>query len=528
MSTVADCRWHLPRRLATTPITTPQWGGRGPGVLTAVIDIGKTNKKVVIYDRQLNTVAIEQTEYAAAPGPDGVLHEPVAPMWAWFKRTLSALYRRHPFHAIAITTHGATQVCLDADGNLALPVIAYDHGLDAAEQAALDRRFLALAGGDAEALQAVTGTCDLPLLINPAKWLLFARGAYPQGVARTTHVVNYPQYWGHLLTGRLAAEPTYAFNHSYLYDYQTRRPSKVAAAVGFAAQIPTSFRRPWDQLGRVTPRLQVELGLPPLPVTVGIHDSNAALLPYLVAYPERDFVLNTTGTWCVAMHQVPAYGYQPGELGRKVIFNIDALGGYQKVSFLMGGQEYGCYHDLIGGDHGGFDAAAADAALAEANNRILPGAFPSQFPAMSGGATDAERSYSLAELQAGERPAWFADQARAHILLNASLALQTVVALRHTGLGPETAVFIEGGFRQNPTYLHLLAALLPGQPVACTSFDQATSAGAALLGHALLDGSDPRAVGGEIAIEETPIAVTDIPNLAAYADAFYAHVRPQA
>ena len=48
--------------------------------------------------------------------------------------------------------------------------------------------------------------------------------------------------------------------------------------------------------------------------------------------------------------------YQPDELGQKIIFNVDCLGGWQKVSFLMGGQDYDLYHQLIGGDHGDNDA----------------------------------------------------------------------------------------------------------------------------------------------------------------------------
>ena len=293
----------------------------------AVIDIGKTNKKVVIYDQRLQPVVSKQEAFAAQPADDGLHHEPVEPIWTWLCATLTELYRSHPFHAIAITTHGATIACLDADGDLAVPVVAYDSPLDEQTQRALDDRFYRLSGGDRDALQADTGTCDLPLLINQAKNLLHSRAVHPQGMAKTAHVVNYPQFWGHRLTGKLAAEPTYSFNHAYLYNFSQQTPSRAAEAVGVGARIPRRFASPWDRLGVLTPRMQVELGLPPLPVVVGIHDSNAALLPYLVAFGERDFVLNTTGTWCVAMHRVANYGYADDELGRKVIFNIDALAG---------------------------------------------------------------------------------------------------------------------------------------------------------------------------------------------------------
>lgn len=489
----------------------------------AVIDIGKTNKKVAIYDGDLRQVAFREQEFAAAAGDDGILHEPVAAMWDWFKRQLADLYRQLPYRAIAVSTHGATVAAVDAAGQLALPVVAYDTPLDDQAQQDLDRRFYEICG-DPAALQDETATCDLPLLINPAKALLFYRQHYPDGLARCRHLLNYPQYWGFLLTGQRGAEPTYTANHSFLFAIRERRPSSAAERLGAAGLLDLPLQRPWDRLGVLTPALQAELDLPALPVAVGIHDSNAALLPYLVSQADDDFVLNSTGTWCVAMHRVAAVRYRPEELGQKVIFNIDALGGYQKVSFLMGGQEYGCYHGLIGGDHITFDAAAVDQILADTGSMVLPGAFPSQFPRVQGGILEDGVEHSLAELRAGYRPAWFADQRRAHMRLNVSLALQTKIALERTGIGPHTPVFIEGGFRQNETYRHVLAALMPERTVACTELAQAAASGAALLALALADGRDPQAYADICQIAKAPVTAPELPHLAAYAEAFYRRV----
>lgn len=490
----------------------------------AVIDIGKTNKKVALYDRQLHQIAFRQQVFAASAGADGILVEPVAAMWEWFGRTLGELYREQPFQAISVTTHGATIACLDTEGTLALPVVAYDNDLGEAGQAELDRAFDELVG-DRTALQAETGTCDMPLLVNPAKALQQYRRWFGDATEHIARILNYPQYWGYRLTGVQASEPTYTFNHSYLHDIRRQVPSSAAHALGVAEALDSSFLRPWDRLGTLLPELQQAWDLPALPVTAGIHDSNAALLPYLVLFEGRDFVVNSTGTWCVAMHGVDQVRYADDELGLKIIFNIDALGGYRKVSFLMGGQDYGLYHELIGGDHVAFDAARVDQALAEPGQAIVPGAFPSQFQEVQGGAQDGSDWYSVADLQAGKRPAWFADQERAHDLLNVSLALQTLVALEHTDIGPATTVFVEGGFRQNSTYLAVLAALLGPGRLRCTSLEQATATGTALLGHALLADCDPQAFAGSLHIDEEPVQVPELPHLAAYAERFRQDLR---
>lgn len=486
--------------------------------IVAVVDIGKTNKKVALFDADLQQVAHVQAPFPALLR-DGILIEQTEAIWAWLKLQLRDLHAQHPFAAISITTHGAAWAALAEDGSLAIPVIAYEHDLGVEGQRSFDHRFYGRCGR-LEDLQAETGTCDLPLLVNPAKMVLFAQERLATGWAKARHLVNYPQFWGHLLTGQLASEATYSANHSFLFDIRARKASTAAHALGVAGMLDFAFRNPWDQLGTLRPELQAELGLPALPVTVGIHDSNSALLPYLIKHRGRDFVVNSTGTWCVAMHRVPQVRYRPEELGQKVIFNIDALGGLTKTSFLMGGQDYGLYHGIIGGADPAFDAGRVDAVLHGTGRLVLPGAFPSQFPMARGGIKDDHAVVPVSDLQAGRVPGWFKDPVLGHDLLNISLALQTEVALRRTDIGEKTAIFVEGGFRNNPTFLAVLAALFPHNTIACTSLAQASAAGAALLGQALLAGRRPEDLAGRIVIDEQPVTRPNLPHLAAYRSAW--------
>ncbi len=496
-------------------------------MLVAVVDIGKTNKKIALIDDRLNQVASVSASFPAVLDPDGILVEQTEEIWAWLKRQLADLHRRLPFHAISVSTHGACWAALDENGELSVPVIAYEHDLGHDAQAALDEDFYARCG-PLTRLQDETGSCDLPLLVNPAKAIRFAQRKLPTSWGRTRQILNYPQYWGFLLTGERAAEPTYTANHSFLFDIRRRGPSSAARALGVDGLIEGRLRAPWDRLGSLRPALMRELGLPAIPVTVGIHDSNAALLPYLIKHGHRDFVLNSTGTWCVAMHRVERVSYRSDELGQKVIFNIDAFGRTHKTSFLMGGMDYGLYHGISGGSDPGFDRERLDHTLATVDRAVLPGAYPSQFPSCRGGLLDGGRVVALDDLKAGKAgsvPAWFSDAAQAHDLLNTSLALQSEVALSRTDIGPETTIFVEGGFRNNPTFLAVLAALFPTNTVACTNLAQASACGAALLGHGLLAGCSPMQLGERIHIAEEPVARPRLDNLAAYREAWLERVR---
>jgi L-fuculokinase len=484
--------------------------------LVAVIDLGKTNKKVALVDERLRLVAVRKASIGAAPAVDGILAEQTEAIWDFICQALRELGREHPIAAISVTTHGATFALIGGDG-LTAPVVAYEHD----PGAPLDADYYARCGTLA-AQQAETGTCDLPLLINPSKALFYIQQRRPDALAAARHLLWYPQFWGWKLTGAVAVEPTYAFNHAFLYDIRNRRPSAAARTLGVDRLLDLPMRRPWDRLGTLSPEVQRRTGLGSLPVTVGIHDSNAALLPYLVAKQGRDFCVDSTGTWCVAMHRVDRVDYAADEIGQKVLFNVDALGSLTKVSFLMGGLDYQLYHGLIGGSDPAFDAARVDAALARTGDAILPGANASQFPRCHGGALDDGRVVPLADLHAGRTPAWFADQALAHDLLNASLALQSAVAIARTGTGPGATIYVEGGFRNNPVFLAILAALLPDNPVVLTSLAEATSSGTALLGHALLAGTDPTAFADRIAIDEVPVTAPRLARLPAYAAAWRA------
>jgi sugar (pentulose or hexulose) kinase len=139
-------------------------------------------------------------------------------------------------------------------------------------------------------------------LINVGKKLFFAKKHFPQGFARIDSILNYPQYFGYLFTGKKGAEPTYVGCHTYLFDFDKKEYSSVARKLGIVEKLPPVIARSWEVLGTVTPRVAAETGLPPdCVVTMGIHDSNSSLLPYLVK-GHGNFVLNSTGTWCVAMH----------------------------------------------------------------------------------------------------------------------------------------------------------------------------------------------------------------------------------
>lgn len=488
----------------------------------AVIDIGKTNKKVLIFDRDMSII---DSAYASFEEKvkDGIHYESVDETWFWVKDQLKALAKRHAIKVISVATHGATAMCIDAGGKLATPPVAYT--TDAGER--FSEEFFAAFGNRRE-LQRRTATAEIGSMVNVAKLLYFIQQKWPRRFAATTAVLYYPQYFGYLLTGHVGAEPTYTGCHTYLYDFEAGGYSSVAEKLGIADKLPANISKTWDSLGRIRPSIAAETGLAPdCIVTMGIHDSNASLLPYLVK-GRRDFALNSTGTWCVAMHPSSSVAFRDDELGKLVFYNLDAFNRPVKTSIFMGGLEFDAYTTLLKQinnqkDLPPFNLEAYNRALREARCFILPsvvrgtGIFPDSAPRVIEG----DSVYPLKDIQSGKAvPAFFRDYEFACAVCTISLALQTKKALSLIDFAGSGDIFTEGGFRHNDAYNALLGALFPDARVALTQLQEATAFGAAICGKAALEGVSPMDIGDSFTIETIDAPGARFESLVAYGQAF--------
>jgi len=302
--------------------------------------------------------------------------------------------------------------------------------------------------------------------------------------------------------------------------------------LGIRDTLPAKPGVPEAELGTLSSEAVRATGLPgETKVTLGIHDSNSSLIPYLITQ-DRDFVLNSTGTWCVAMHPVDRVRFEDDEVGKMVFFNLSFQGRPVKTSILMGGQEYAVYVDAIMGHHDrrdwpDYDPGMYDAILSKKASFILPTMLPGtgQFPDSEARIVDGDAVYSVDDIVSGRRwPKAFEDYLGGFALANLSLAIQTRVALQRVGLEPGTEVFIEGGFRQNPNYGALLGALLPENPLYLTALEEATSFGAALIGKALMDDVPVASLKEYVRLDKQPVEPARLEGLEDYVAEFLRHV----
>ncbi|WP_347268149.1 FGGY-family carbohydrate kinase [Paracoccus sp. (in: a-proteobacteria)] len=412
----------------------------------AVIDIGKTNAKLALVEAAtLGELAVVTRPNLVLPGPPWP-HFDLDGHWRFFLHHLAAFQASHGVDAISVTTHGAAAVLLDARGDLAAPMLDYEHdGPDAlaAEYDAIRPDF------------AQTGAPRLPKGLNLGAQIFWQFRIMPDLAARVAHVLTYPQYWGWRLTGEMACDVTSLGCHSDLWDPWRGQFSALVGRLGLQGRMATP-RRPAQALGRLMPQIAAAIGLSPqTPVSTGIHDSNASLYPHLAR--RGAFAVVSTGTWVVAMAMG---GARPAlDAARDTLVNVNALGDPVPSARFMGGRE----HEIIRAGSGARPGAQDRAAVLAAGLMLLPavapgsGPFPGHRMRWQGEpGTEGQRLAALA---------WY-------------LALMTDTALALVGArGP---VIVEGPFARNEDYLRMLSALRPeGVEIAASA--TGTSAGTALL-----------------------------------------------
>jgi sugar (pentulose or hexulose) kinase len=414
----------------------------------AVVDIGKTNAKVALVE-----VDVHGVEKAVRRTPNTVVRDGPYPhfdterLWAFILASLGELNRQRKIDAIVVTTHGATAALVDADGDLALPILDYEH--DGPDSLAADYEAVRPPFGE-------SGSPRLPIGLNLGAQLFWQAKAFPDVFARTKHILMYPQYWAFRLSGVCANEVTSLGCHTDLWDYGKGDFSTLVDCLGWR-RLMAGVRPADDVLGPILPQVAATTGLAPnTPVLCGIHDSNASLLPHLLLRAQP-FSVVSTGTWVIAMSI--GGGTVDLDPARDTLVNVNAFGAPVRSARFMGGREF----EMLVGKNPPEPSPTEIEAVLRGPVMLTPsvqhgsGPFPARPFEWIGG-----------EPQGGERMA----VASFYLAMMAATELQLIEAR-----GP---TIIEGPFASNRTFVQMLAAA-SGRQVIAAGAGTGTSIGAALL-----------------------------------------------
>jgi L-fuculokinase len=404
--------------------------------LIAVIDIGKTNAKLMLVEAA-GGATVWSVERASPAVETPLMRQlDVHGIEAWLIAELAKAPDRHRIRAILPVAHGAAIVLVDGEGEI---LIAPDYENTCFDAVRAD--YAAARDGFAKTLSP-----SLPAGLNVGTQLFFLQTQVPDLFLRTQRILTYPQYWSWRLSGVAASEVTSLGCHSDLWNPSAGTFSGLVRRQGWGALMPP-LRAAKDVLGPLRQDVAEATGLPAdCAVICGIHDSNASYLSHRVARAEDGpFTVISSGTWCIIL----AKGADLTRLreAEDMLANVDALGVPTATARFMGGREYA----TIAGE----TARGVPPSLDGLNAVLAADAMALPSFALGGPCQGHEGRVVQAALLAPEGRAALATL---YCALMADLILDR--------LGVAGAILVDGPFAANPLFPAVLQSLRPADPVA--------------------------------------------------------------
>ena len=461
----------------------------------AIVDVGKTNKKLFLFDQHYQIVWERSEQFAETTDDDGDACEDLDRLSQWMTSAVNEVLALPQFEvqALNVTTYGASFVYLDSEGQPVGHLYNYLKPLPASIRQQFYTRY-----GPADVLSVQTASPALDSL-NSGLMLYRVKHDKPHLFGKIRCVLHLPQYLSYLVTGQRLSDLTSIGCHTMLWNFTKNQYHEWVVAEGLDILMGDLF--PADKtMNAFVGDGSVAEGKPrELPTGVGLHDSSAALIPYLASFREP-FVLISTGTWCISMNPFnrndgPPQPLTAEELQYDCLCYLTYKGKPVKASRLFAGYEHEqqtkrlAEHFGVAVDH--YKQVRYDADLVESLQLVtsdsqpggglippvmMPSVAQSAFAQRSLTSFDTyETAYHqlMLDLMAGQ-------------LISTALVMPTDLELGNKSTYSPTAItriFVDGGFSQNPIYMNLLSAAFPNIEVWAASVAQATALGAALAIH---------------------------------------------
>ena len=427
--------------------------------VTAIFDIGKTNKKFFLLDSSLKEVYREYIRFDETVDDDGYPCEDLNSLVAWMKNIYKQISSdpQYTVQSLNFSTYGASLVHVDSLGQPVAPFYNYLKPLP--EE--IKSKFLNKHGGQ-ESFELTTSSPFMGML-NSGLQLYYLKYFKPDLFARIKCSMHFPQYLSSLFSGECVTDYTSLGCHTGLWDMANNRYAK------------------W-----VTDEKLEQLLCPIVPsdthyikdgvrIGVGIHDSSSALIPYYNANQEP-FTLISTGTWSICMNLYNNTGLTSSELEADCLNFLNPKGLSVKASRLFLGKHLSNTAKLLS-DHYGVDYQSykslkkpQDFTSKRVGSRQLMFDHSEINPERFGFRNNAAPDFDQFEGYEDAMSQFF-DEITDLQITSLKLAI---------GESEMENIYVDGGFSSSEIFIRFLADKLPAYKVYSSSFPLGSALGAAV------------------------------------------------
>jgi len=410
-----------------------------PIPVIAVFDVGKTNKKLLLFDEGYQVVFERAARFTELEDEDGYpcenLHSLERSVFDALKEV--AALDQFALKALNFAAYGASLVYIDEGGKPLTPLYNYLKPYPEA----LEKEFYDSYGGK-ENFSLQTASPALGSL-NSGLQLYRIKKQQRALFAAIEHALHLPQYLSFLISGKRVSDLTSIGCHTALWDFARGDYHAWVYKEGIGKKLA-----PVCSCDSITENDGIKTG-------IGLHDSSAALIPYLQSFTEP-FVLLSTGTWSISLNPFNQSVLTAQELENDCLNYIQYNGKPVKASRLFLGQLY---------DDGLKQLAHRFDGDPYTYRNIL---FDPQIAKQLGENTDEANDTDLL--------AYY--RLIHHLVVHQKKSTDLVL-----NGAPVKQLFVDGGFSRNDVFMRLLGLAYPHLKVYAASVPQSTALGAALVIH---------------------------------------------
>ena len=434
----------------------------------AVFDIGKTNKKFIIFDQNYEIIFEKGLKFDEKEDEDGFHSEDINRLERWIADTLKKFCNTNTYDIAAVNFSGYGASLVHLDENDKRLTTMYNYLKPVPEDVSND-------------FYQKYGEKELPIetespvlgMLNAGLQLYWIKKNKSEVFSKIKASLHFPEYCSFLLTRKKFSQMTSLGSHTSLWDFKKNQYHSWTEKEGIQELLPRIM--PTDHFE------DVEIGGKKLKVGVGLHDSSAALIPYLKILKSK-FALISSGTWNISMNPFNQSPLTLEELKKDCLSYISYEGKKVKSSRVFLGNEYEYWRQKLEqhfNKSAGYHKRIKFDPVIMNNLLIKPAENKVFLPQTMKGTGPLPGDYSQHQIDLNV----FENFNEAYHQLILDLTYIQKLSLDLILEKDTKDIIVSGGFTSNEVFLNTLAGFYPDYNVYSTKLSRASSLGAAMVLH---------------------------------------------
>ena len=426
----------------------------------AVFDIGKTNKKIFLFDKNFNIVFENSVRFEEIVDDDNFPCDDIEAIEKWIKDQIKSVLENKNFKlkAINFSTHGATVVYLDKSGKRITSLYNYLKPLDDMDF----NGFYNIYGG-VEEFSRKTASPAYGML-NSGLQMYWLKNKKPHFWKQVHSILHYQQYLSYLFSNKITADYTSIGAHTAIWDYDVMDYHYWLNKEDIALPKPVNGKE----------AVMIKLNGEDVAIGSGLHDSSASLIPLLEENKNEEFILLSTGTWIISMNpfskeQLTQFQLENNCLcfmttnKKQVKSSMQFLGHVHEINVLELSDYFGVENDYY--IHMGLNEDSCIQTFKNSKRMFFPNGLPDNYKA------------DLSQLNSFDNFEKAYDQLVFEISLLVYEGLEFILDKENKLKN----IYISGGFNKNLIFMYYLSLMMPDLNIEASEMKNTSALGAALL-----------------------------------------------